>query len=344
MKMKQALLYGPKDVRIETVDVPDVGPGEVLVQVKAALTCGTDAKVYTRGGHPRMITPPAPFGHEFSGLVAKVGEGVEVFQRGMRVVAVNSAPCGNCFWCKKGQPNLCEYLLFINGAYAEYIKLPALIVRQNLLKIPSSLSFDEAALTEPLACVIHGIEEADIELGDTVAINGAGPIGLLFLQLAKLKGSKVIVSDAEDERLNLAKKLGADRLLNIFSVKDQVEAVKKETHSGRGVDVAIEAVGLPATWELTIDMVRKGGRVLLFGGCAPGTKVSLDTQTFHYNELTLKGVFHHTPDCVERALEILSLGRINTKALITRQLPLEELPKALDLMLAHKGVKTAVIP
>ena len=342
--MKQALLYGPKDVRIESVDVPEIGPGEVLVRIKAALTCGTDAKVYTRGGHPRMIKPPAPFGHEFSGLVAKAGEGVEGFCEGMRVAAANSAPCGVCFWCKKAQPNLCEDLLFINGAYGEYIKLPASIVRQNLLKIPSGLSFSEAALVEPLACVIHGIEEADIGLGDTVAINGAGPIGLLFLQLTKLKGSKVIVSDAEDERLTLAKKLGADEIIDVSGTENQVKAVREKTHGGRGVDIAIEAVGLPATWELTINMVRKGGLCLLFGGCAPGTKISLDTQTFHYNELTLKGVFHHTPDCVERALEILSLGRINSKALITGQLPLEELPKALDLMLAHKGVKTAVIP
>jgi L-iditol 2-dehydrogenase len=338
------MLYGPKDVRMEEVDVPEVGPKEVLVKIKAALTCGTDAKVFLRGGHPRMIKPPAVFGHEFSGEVVGAGSGVKNFSVGDRVVAANSAPCNHCFYCRINRQSLCEDLLFINGAYAEYVKIPERIVEQNLLVIPDKLSYPEAALVEPLACAAHGIEESGIKTGDTVAINGAGPIGLLFLQLAKLKGARVILSDTFPERLNIGKSLGADEIINAGEVENQIEAVKALTEGKRGVDVAIEAVGSPQVWEKTILMVRKAGIVNLFGGCAPGTKIEIDTSLLHYNELTLKGVFHHTPYYVRTALSLIANGMVKAKPLITGELPLAQVSKALELIVSHQGIKTAVIP
>ena len=341
--MKAAILYGPKDVRLEEIDVPEVGHGEVLVKIEAALTCGTDAKVFLRGGHPKMITPPAVFGHEFAGIIEKAGDGVEGFQEGMRVVAGNSAPCNQCFYCRRGRQSLCENLLFINGAYAQYIKIPSRIVSQNLHRVPENVSFQSASLTEPLACALHGIETVNISAGDTVVINGAGPIGLLFIQLSKLKGAYVISCDMMEERLSMAEKSGADEIINVSEVEDAVSAVRKLT-SGYGVDVGIEAVGNPSVWEKTTSMVRNGGTVILFGGCAPGTKFTLDTKLLHYGELTLKGVFHHTPYYIEKALKLISLGMINTSCLITGEMPLEKLEDALNKIISHKGVKTAVIP
>ena len=341
--MKAAILYGPRDVKLEEVDVPEISSGEVLVRIEAALTCGTDAKVYLRGGHPRMIKPPAVFGHEFAGVIEEAGEGVDGFRKGVRVVAANSAPCNKCFYCKRNQKALCEDLLFINGAYAQYIKIPPRIVQQNLLIVPESLSFKEAALVEPLACVLHGVEESGISPGDAVAVNGAGPIGLLFVQVAKLKGAYVISCDIEEERLKMAKKAGADATVNPGKVADEVTTVR-EFGGGRGVDVAIEAVGNPAVWEKSVLMVRKGGMVTLFGGCAPGTKVALDTELIHYSELTLKGVFHHTPYYVEQALRLLHQKKLNTSCLITGELPLARLSEALEMIVNHQGVKTAIIP
>lgn len=344
--MLAAVLYGPKDVRLEYLPRPEVGPGEVLVKIKAALTCGTDAKVYSRGGHPRMIIPPATFGHEFSGLVAEAGKGVTSFRKGDRVVAANSAPCGRCFYCQLGRPSMCEDLLFINGAYAQYILIPKRIVDQNLLRLPAEVSFKEAALVEPLACVIHGLEESGISLGDTVVINGAGPIGLMYVGLAKLKGARVISTDCHPYRLKIAKKMGADEIINVNKVKDTVKAVRKLTPGGRGADIVIEATGLPEIWEKSTEMVRPGGVVNLFGGCKPGSTVSLDCGRIHYSELTLKAIFHHTPHYVRLALEMIRRKQFPIELLITHEFPLNDLHQALAMITSKEaqGVKIAIIP
>jgi len=343
MKMKAAVFHGVKDVRMEEIDVPEIGPSEVLVKIRAALTCGTDRKMYLRG-HP-LFKPPFVFGHEFSGDIVKVGSKVKNFKEGMRVVAANSAPCNHCFYCKIGRPSMCDNLtLRLSGAFAEYVEIPSPIVEQNLLEIPSHVSYKQAALVEPLACVVHGIEESGIKLGDTVVVNGAGPIGLMYVQLTKLKGARVIATDINGERLKIAQKLGADEIVNASQVSDQVEAVRGLTEEKRGVDVAIEAVGLPEVWEKTIKMVRKGGIVNLFGGCASGTKITIDTKLLHYLEITIKGVFHHTPQYVKRALNLISQGSIDTNSLITDEFPLSDFPHVLDMMINHQGIKIAVIP
>ncbi len=341
--MKAAVFHGIKDVRLEEIEIPRISPYEVLVKVKAALTCGTDRKLYLRG-HP-LFKPPFVFGHEFAGEIVKVGEKVKGFQKGMRVVAANSAPCNRCYYCKIGRQSMCENLtLRLSGAFAQYVEIPRPIVEQNLLEIPSHLSYKKAALVEPLACVVHGIEESNIALGDTVVINGLGPIGLLFVQLAKLKGARVIALDVRRERLDIANKLGADELVDASRVGDQVKAVKRLTEKGRGVDVAIEAVGIPEVWEKSILMVRKGGTAVLFGGCASGTKITIDTELLHYSEITIKGVFHHTPQYVKKALDLISQGKIDTDSLITDEFPLADFSKALEMMINQEGIKIAVIP
>lgn len=342
--MRAALLYGPRQVRLETMPVPVVGHTDVLVRIEAATTCGTDVKVFLQGGHARMIQPPAVFGHEFSGTIAAVGRNVTQFREGMRVVANNSAPCYQCYYCRRNLPNLCDDLLFINGAYAEYIVVPERVVRTNLLELPPSLACAVACLTEPLACVLHCLDRAVLHPGDTVVVNGDGPSGLMLAAMAAWRGARVVLCGRAPQRLGLARQFGAAAVINYAEVPDQVAAVRALTDGGRGADVAIEAVGRPEVWEATAAMVRKGGQAIFYGGCARGTSVRLDTQAVHYDQLTLQGVFHNTPYHVRLALDVLAAGILPGAALITTTLPLTRLHEAFDLMLTRQALKVAVLP
>jgi L-iditol 2-dehydrogenase len=344
-KMKAALYYGPGDLRYQETGVPEIGPGDILVKVGVALTCGTDLKTL-KGGRP--VAPeklPTVLGHEFAGVVEKVGERVAKFKKGMRVVAANSAPCNECFFCKRGRQNLCEHQAenHITGAYAEYVRVPEQVVRQNTYEIPADFSFKDAALLEPLACVVHGVDVAGISLDDIVAIIGSGPIGLLWLQLAKRTGScKTILADLSQKRLEIAKALGADYTIE-GDTEVQIAKIRQLTN-GRGADIVIEAVGQVRTWEASIEMCRKAGTIVLFGGAPAGTRFSIDTRRFHYEELTVKGVYHHTPLSVEKALRLLECGAINTKAMVTHEMPLKNVVDALKMMETGEAVKVAIIP
>lgn len=342
--MKAAMLYGVKDLRIEDVEIPKVDAGEVLVKVKAATTCGTDLKIYQRGYVEKVIKLPTIFGHEWAGEVVEVGEGLEWPKKGMRVRAGNSAPCLRCVMCQKGKYNLCEDMVWLWGAYAEYIKVPARMALVNMQEIPSHVSYEEAAITEPLACVLHGVEEAHVKLGDTVAIIGAGPIGLLHLLTVKKMGvEKAIVIDLVDERLNFAAKLGADEVINAGKA-DVVESVKKLTN-GYGADVVIEAIGLPSTWEQAIKLARKGGTVLEFGGCPPGTEIKVNAETLHYGELTLLGAFHATPLHFRKALNLISSRTVDVRPLVTRRMKLSEIKEAFEVLATSKSeIKIAINP
>ena len=211
---------------MERIPVPAIGPGDILVRVRAALTCGTDVKVFRRGYHARMIVPPAVFGHEFAGDVIAVGESVTRFRPGQRVVAANSAPCLHCFYCQRGKVNLCEDLLFNNGAYAEFIRIPARIVERNTYEIAPHLKYQDAALAEPLACVVKGLEDTGLEAGDTVAVIGVGPIGSMFVRLAKLRGAQVIAIGRRRSKLEHTLTLGADRVIATEETLDPVAAVR----------------------------------------------------------------------------------------------------------------------
>jgi L-iditol 2-dehydrogenase len=343
-KMTAAVLYGKRDVRIEQIPIPRVEHGEVLVRIKAALTCGTDLKVYRQGFHARMIVPPSVFGHELAGVVEEVGEGVESFTPGMRVVSANSAPCSECFFCERHLENLCENLQFNNGAYAEFIKIPESIVRQNLLILPENVSFNEAALVEPLACVLRGAEKTGIEEGDTVAVIGMGPIGLMFVQVLKMLGAKVIALGNRSTQLTMAKSMGADYVVDSTKA-NVVEQVRRITDGMRGADVVIEAVGSKETWQQAMGMVRRGGTINLFGGCPSGTHIPLDSTLIHYSEISIKANFHHTPRHIREALDAIHRGQFKAKSLITGEEHLAALGSVLERLLNRNGdLKIAIIP
>ena len=340
-----AVLYGKETLKVEQVAVPKIDSGDVLVRVKAALTCGTDVKVFRRGYHARMIVPPALFGHELAGDIVAVGSEVTNFRAGQRVVAANSAPCGNCFYCKRNLENLCEDLLFNNGAYAEFIRIPGRIVKRNMHEIPAHVTYQDAALVEPLACVLRGLEETGIRPGDNVAVLGLGPIGLMFVRVAKaVFKARVIAIGRRKTQLDRAAHMGADEVLSTAETTDLVSAVRGMT-GGRGVDVSIEAVGKPETWEYAVHMLRRGGTVNFFGGCPNDSRVDLETNLLHYSEITCKASFHHTPGHIQRALDAVSRGEITARDFVNREEPLANLLEVMKYLMSHNGhLKTAIIP
>lgn len=342
--MKAAMLYGVKDLKVEDVEVPEVKDGEVLVKVKAATTCGTDLKIFQRGYVEKVIKLPTIFGHEWAGEVAEVGKGLEWPRKDMRVRAGNSAPCLHCSMCQRGKYNLCENMIWLWGAYAEYIKVPARMVLINMQGIPDGISYEEAAITEPLACVLHGVEQANVKLGDTVAIIGGGPIGLLHLLTVKKMGAgRTIMIDLVDERLGFAEKLGADATVN--SGKENVETRIRELTGGHGADVAIEAIGLSATWEQALKLARKGGTVLEFGGCPPGTEIKVNAEMLHYGELTVMGTFHTTPLHFRKALNLIATRTIDVRPLVTRKMKLDSIKEAFEILSTSKNeIKIGILP
>lgn len=338
------MFHAPEDVRMEDVPTPEAGPGEVLVKIGAALTCGTDVKSYRRG-HPTLFkTMPSPFGHEFAGEIEAVGEGVEEWRPGMRVVAANSAPCNRCYFCKVGDQSMCERLEFLNGAFAEYIVVPSRIVEQNLFEIPDGVEFSRAALLEPLACAVHGVVRTPIEVGETVAVIGAGQIGLMFVRLATERGARVISVDKSPERLAVARELGAVETIQADKGVDTIEAVRKWTPEGRGTDVVIEAVGFPALWEQALRMVRRGGDVTLFGGAPSGTSIEVDTVLLHYSQITIRGIFHHTPYTAQTAFDLLRSGQVDPEPFISGVRPLEDIVAALESHGRQEGIKYEIRP
>ena len=365
--MKAAIFHGKGDIRIEEVTPPFLKPGEVRVQIAVALTCGTDLKVLKRGYHAKMLTPPSPFGHELAGTICEIADSSDnsvSWKIGDRVVVANSAPCGECFFCRNHQENLCDDLMFLNGAYAETIVVPARFVKKNMVRLKPETSFEDAALAEPLACVVQGIDDLkleeerarwtgrsalpagveDLRLKEkqTVLVLGAGPIGLMFVALAKYLGCSVSVAGRGANRLEAATRLGADRVFDAGKEGNIVQAVG-DACAPRGFDVVIEAIGKPETWEAAMRLVRKGGSVNFFGGCPGGTTVSLDTQTIHYSNLKLLASFHHTPRTFRRALEFIEAGVIRARDFVDGEWPLTKLPELFQQMTAgNRAIKTLI--
>jgi len=401
------ILLKPGSIELHEIKTPEPSYGEILVKIKAALTCGTDLKAFIRG-HP-LIPMPGVFGHEFSGIVTEVGKGVRRFKKGDSVMAVHTAPCLTCSFCRRRLYNLCEKIMHtkVLGAFAEYIILPSHVVRQNVFHKPKNLSFEEAAFLEPLSCVVHSVEKLKIKKGDSALIFGAGPIGLLHLLLLKRKGAKVAVADMRNERLKVAKRLGAYFVFlsgtSISSVippnpplvkggrgdlkkSERVElshsatpfselnsltppfgkgglggilkrdiggSLKKERREdyqvkkftgGIGFDYVFECTGMPDVWEASVNYVRKGGTVILFGGCASGTTVTYDTGRIHYDEITVKGVFHYTPSDVKKAYKLLCEGKLRVSRLISGRYPLKYVQRAFNKLATGTGIKFAIIP
>ncbi len=343
--MKAIQYYGPQNIRYEEVMVKPPEDGEIVVKVMSALTCGTDVKTFRRG-HPVLIKNiPSGFGHEFAGIVDKVGKNVDNVKVGDRVVAANSAPCGECFFCKREEYNLCENLDLLNGAYAEYITVPARIVKKNTLILPDSLSFDKAAFSEPLANVVHGVERTGIKEGDTVGIIGIGPIGLMFARLAKLKGAKVIVAGRNPLKLQMADEFAhADEIVDLKKYPNPEKIFLDFTEEHKGLDVAVECVGLPEIWERIFTFVRPGGTVHFFGGCKSGSKVTFDTTKMHYGDIRLMSVFHHTPKYFRQALNYIASGDVEVEKLITKTIGLKDIEWAMNQHIEGKAIKFLVKP
>jgi L-iditol 2-dehydrogenase len=344
--MMAAVLHGPEDLKIERVDIPAVGSGDLLIRVMAALTCGTDFKVWKQGYHARMIQPPAIFGHELAGIVEEAGSMVQDrFPKGMRVVAANSAPCRECYFCLKEQENLCEDLVFNNGAYAEYALITSRILRENVIEIPPHMSFVEAALIEPLACVLRGIDETGIKPGDTTVVLGCGPIGLKFIRMLSAQGVRVIAVGKRASQINSAERLGASAAFDVSKMSDPLPAIRDLTYRKLGADSVIEAVGSPTTWQWAIQLARPGGTVNLFGGCPRGTRVEFETSLLHYSEITIKSSFHHTPRFIKQALETIAKGEVRANDFVTGEIRLAELPALFQRMKNRNGqLKVAVMP
>src|ERR1039457_5311872 len=246
--MRAAVLHGKEHIQVEEVTPASLRAGEVRVQIEVALTCGTDLKVFKRGYHARMLIPPTVFGHEFAGVISELAPDVTSWRPGECVAVANSAPCGCCFYCQNHQENLCDDLLFLNGAYARSIIVPARLVQKNLLRLRPETDFCDAALVEPLACVVQGIEDTQLRSGQRVLVIGAGPIGLMFVALARHLGCHVTVAGRGKKRLETAQRLGAELVLNVGEQSGLVAAIPP----GSIFDVIIEAVGKPETWEAAV--------------------------------------------------------------------------------------------
>jgi L-iditol 2-dehydrogenase len=358
MLLLAALLYGQEDLRLEQVDDPTPAAGEVVLRVGAATTCGTDLKVWRRGGHAKMLKPPTLFGHEAAGEIVSIGQDVSGWRLGDRVVANNSAPCMSCFFCHKQEYSLCPNLTFNNGTFAEYLRIPAPIVRHNLLPIAADLPYELAAMTEPLACVLHGAARSHVQQGDRVVVIGDGAIGLMFVAaLASGLGdwtgqpeapgappfAEVILFGGNDRRLQVGEKLGAAQTFNYKQI-DDVPGLVRQLTEGWGADVVIEATGVPAVWELAIACARPGATVNLFGGCPRDTNIQVNTEQLHYSELTLKGVFHNTPRFVRSALALLTSRALPLELLLSGQQPLTQLAEVFAAMKQRQVIKVAMVP
>jgi L-iditol 2-dehydrogenase len=353
--MKQIILLEPGKIELRDVPVPLPSEGEVVVKVNTALTCGTDLKAFIRGH--RIIPMPGPFGHEYSGTVSGTGKGISKFREGDHVMGVHSAPCMECGYCKRGLHNLCETIMDKKalGAFSEYLLLPSNVVKHNLFHKPESIGFEQAALLEPLSCVVHPYGKLNMNELKNALVIGAGPIGLMHLLYLKMKGINVIVSDISEERLSIAKKMGADQVI-LHSKDDDPptpplgkggimpEQVIADATDGLGADLVIECTGQKNVWEKTVDYARRGGTVILFGGCPSGTSVSYDSHRLHYDELTIFGSFHYSPRDVQIACKMLTEKKMDLSGIISGEFPLGEIEKAFMLLKEGKGIKYALKP
>lgn len=330
--MKTAYLLSPHQIEIVEKPLPKLNKGEVLVRVKAALTCGTDLKAYLRG-HP-LIPMPGPFGHEFSGIIEEIADDVDGFKVGDAVMLVHTAPCGKCSYCKHGLLNLCEILTkdMMLGAFSEFMVVNPRVVKLNMFHKPEYIEFYEAAFLEPLSCIVHGIKSLSPLQSDNILLIGTGPIGLLFLQVLKSMGMKVSIMGRNKEKLSLAEKLGADRIY--FTDENPIDFT-----NGFGYDKVVECTGQKEIWIKSVNFVRKGGEVLLFGGLKSGTEVCYDAARIHYDEITLKGAFHYTPNDVKEAVKLISSKKIKLKELISGKFSLSQIQTAFEKLSRGEGIK-----
>ncbi|MFH5823669.1 zinc-dependent dehydrogenase [Georgenia sp. AZ-5] len=346
--MRVAKFYAPGDIRLEDAPEPQAADGEVKIRVRACSMCGTDVKIY-KNGHPNM-TPPQVTGHEIAGEVVDVGAGADGWKAGDRVQVIAAIPDGTCGECRAGYPAVCRNQLSMGyqfpGGFAEYMIVPNEVVRvDGLNRIPEGLSFAEASVTEPLACVLNGQELARVGEGDAVVVVGSGPIGCLHVRLARSRGaSKVILMDLNAERLNEAAELVHPDVAIASGDVDPVQAVLDAT-DGRGADVVITAAASGRAQEQGLKMLARRGRLSLFGGLPKDNpNITVDANAVHYRELTIVGVNGSSPAHNRQALELIASGAVPVADLITHRLPLDGVPEALGIVARGEAIKVTIEP
>lgn len=340
--MRAAVVRGLGELKIETAPDPVCGPGDVILEVAAALTCGTDAKALTRG-HPSFGEPPFVLGHEFAGRIVETGPQVSGFASGELVMGANSVPCETCFFCRRGQRSLCEHLEFVLGAYATQIRVPAAAVRRNLYRL-GGLSPDLAAMAEPLACAIKAVDAVPDPAGQEIAVIGAGQLGIMLIGTLVARGAHVIAVDPHGHRLEMAERFGARQGLIATRGAEDGRRIRRLANGGRGPDRVFEAVGRLSSWKIALDAVRDGGTVHFFGGCSHGDELPVPTFRIHYREVSLVGSFHHEPRYIAAALDELRSASRPWPALIGGEISLEELEDALLGRSHQDAFKLAVRP
>jgi L-iditol 2-dehydrogenase len=345
--VKVARLYAPEDLRIEDTPAPEARPGEIVIRVRSCSTCGTDAKIFHHGHH--HISLPRVLGHEVAGEIVEVGNGADGFGVGDRVQVIAAIPCGECFYCRRGQETVCENLESIgyqyDGGFAEFMRVPRKVLdRDGLNRVPDHVPFEAASLTEPLACVLNGQEIAQVGTGDVVAVLGAGPIGCLHVRLARARGaSSIILADVNERRLELSVRARPDIVID-SGREDAVDAVRKAT-DGRGADVVITATGAGAAQEQALEMASARGRISLFGGLPRDNSViRFDSNLVHYRELIVVGAYGSAPRHNRAALELISTGAVEVEDLITHRVPLGRVRDAIDIVTSGEGLKVVVEP
>lgn len=335
-RVKAAVFYQPGDLRVEDMRSPRLGRGEVRVRVEVAVACGTDLKSYVRG-HPRLFPNlPARFGHEFVGAVEEVEDEATGVRVGQRVVAGNSAPCYRCKYCLRGRDDLCEGLTFLNGAFAEEINIPKEIVERNLHVISQDIDHLSVASVEPLACVLHALDDAPAWPGMRAVIFGCGAIGCMFMQVLSARGVEVLGVDRSRERVEFASALDGVTVVLAEQGRDSAEWM--------GADLAVDATGSAGGWTQAVRSLRRGGEAILFGGVAEGSTVELDGVRVHYEQLRVRGVFHHAPRYVSQALAMLLTKRVDGRRLISCEVDLDQLVEGLEEMRSGRAMKVAVRP
>ena len=344
-RMKRVILQEPGKLFVQDAEIPQPGPGDAVIRVRAALTCGTDLKAFRRG-HPKMPTP-TPFGHEYSGEIVALGSEVERFAVGDAILAANTGPCGTCFYCQRDQENLCETIMdeMVLGAYAEYLLVPARVLTRNAFVKPTGMPFPEGALLEPLASVCFGMSHVParcIDESSVVLIIGAGPIAMLWLAVLRAHGSPhIIVAGRGQPRLQTALAAGAD---GVVGAGQDVAAAVRQASQGRGADLVVECTGLSEVWQQSLDYTRTGGTVILFGGCASGSRITVDPGRLHYDGVSIVSPFHFRPRDVAESFRLLSEPTANWSHLISGSVELEEVPQLFAELGSGQGMKYAVLP
>jgi L-iditol 2-dehydrogenase len=344
--MRAAVLYGKQDLRVDEANIPQIGAGDILVQVQGAFVCGTDVRMYQNGYPGISETAPMILGHEGSGIVARCGSDVKNFKEDMRVAVAPNVGCGICDYCVSGNTHLCSNFkavgIHMPGFFAEYIKIPENFVCQgNVVEIPDSLSFEEAALAEPLACVFNAFEKSRMRPGETVLVIGAGPIGLMHAKMARIAGvEKIIINDLSRDRLDLCRQIDSSFItLESENLRQELDELTR----GRGVDVCITACPAPQAQQIALEIAAINGRIVFFGGLpADKAKVSLDTNLIHYKQLEVTGTTRQSLSQYRRTLQLVACGRINVKDLISSRTALGDIQSALENISQARSLKSAI--